>query len=108
MAPSVALFATITVALPELAAGEPLAAGEAIGLAAGVPALEVVEVVGGAVETPAPLLVVPAEVAVDEVEEPQAASVNASSRPTPSRATVDRGFIRGFRFIPSPFLVMST
>jgi hypothetical protein len=102
------LFATSTVALPDPAAGDALAAGEAAGLAAGVLAFDVlgVDVLGGAVETPAPLLVEAAEVGVEEVEEPQAASVSASSSPTPSRANVDRGFIR--RFIPSPFLVMLT
>jgi hypothetical protein len=100
------LFATSTVALPApVAAGDALAAGEAAGLATGVLAVGV-EVAGGAVETPAPLVVEAAEVGVEEVEEPQAASVSASSSPTPSRANVDRGFIR--RFIPSPFLVMLT
>jgi hypothetical protein len=63
------------------------------------------EAVAGAVET-LPLLVDAAEVAVDAAEEPQAASVNASSNPILNRANIDRGFIR--RFIPLPFPVMLT
>jgi hypothetical protein len=97
------LFATNTVALPEPAAGDALVEGDAAGLAAGVLVLAVVEVAGGAVETAAPL-VDAAEVAVDELEEPQAASVNASSNPTPSRVTDDRGLSR--RFISSPFPII--
>lgn len=109
IAPSVALFATRTVALPEpapgeaagLAADETLAAGDAAGLAADSPIYELsTDAVAGAVETPAPL--VDADVAVDEFEEPQAASTNASSNPTLNSANVDREFIRGL--IPSPLL----
>jgi len=80
--------------------------GEASGLAIGVLEFAAGEAVAGAVETLAPLLVEAAEVAVDEVEEPQAASVSASSSPTLNRATPDRGLSR--RFIPSPFLFILT
>jgi len=101
------LFATNTVALPEPAEGDALAEGDASGLVIGVLAAGLpVDAAAGAVDTLAPLLVEAAELAVDEVEEPQAASVSASSSPTPSRVNIDRDFIR--RFIPSPFLVMLT
>ncbi|HEX7102648.1 MAG TPA: hypothetical protein VF201_08400 [Nitrolancea sp.] len=102
------MFATSTVALPEPAAGDALAAGDAAELAIGVLALGLlvdVDVVAGAVDTLAPLLVDEALVGVD-AEEPQAARVSASSSPTLSRVNVDRGLIR--RFIPLPFLVMLT
>jgi hypothetical protein len=117
IAPSFGLFATRTVPLPEpapgeaagLAAEEALAAGDAAGLADGLaadsPIYELfVDAVAGAVETPAPL--VDADVAVDDVDEPQAASMNASSNPTLNSANVDRGFIRGL--IPSPLLIELT
>lgn len=103
IAPSFALLATSTVVLPDPAEGDPLTDGDAAGLAAGVLAPEAVEVVGGAVETAA-ALVDAAEVVVDDVEEPQAASASASSSPTLSRVTDDRGLSR--RFIGSPFPII--